>query len=119
MLVAFTFLIVNMCVHLVAFFYILICTVKFAHFLTLLLKSYLFMNVFIFEQMYVAVYVCVFARALNEEAQGRESTINWATWISHAQLMRLKCVEQRRREGIADHTQTQDSTHTLVLTIVG
>ena len=48
--------------------------------------------------------MCVHACALIEEAQGRESTINWATWISHAELMRLKCVEQHRQEGISDHT---------------
>lgn len=53
--------------------------------------------------------VCVnaHASALTEEAQGRESTINWATWISHAELMRLKCVEQQHWEGFADqHTHT-------------
>lgn len=46
-------------------------------------------------QLYARVRACV----LTEEALGRESTINWATWISHAELMRLKRVEQEHWEG--------------------
>ena len=43
-------------------------------------------------------------------AQGRGGAINWATRISHAELMRLKCVgRQRRGEGIADHTNSRQT----------
>ncbi len=101
--------------HLVAFPNMWICKVELRHFLTVFLKPCLFVNIFHCEHIYVAVCVCAHAHALIEEALGRESTINWATWISHAQLMRLKCVEQQRREGIADHTHTHKHalTHKL------
>lgn len=56
-----------------------------------------------FGHIYVAVCVCVHACALIEEAQGREHAINWATWIDHAELTRLKCVELHREECHANH----------------
>lgn len=73
---------------------------------TLFWKSRLFGNVFNFERIYVA--------------QGRGGAINWATWISHAELMRLKCVGRQRREKALLTTQTQDRRiHTLVLCTPG
>lgn len=67
--------------------------------------------------MWLCVCMPVHSCALIEEAQGRESTINWATWISHAKLMRLKCVERQHWEGIADHRHSlslsDTHTHTL------
>ncbi len=105
---------VCVCVCAVGFFFskCVICTGEFTHFLVLFLKSCLLVNVFSCEHIYVAVCVCAHACALIEEALGRESTINWATWINHAKLMRLKCVERQRREGIADHTHTKTRTRT-------
>lgn len=52
--------------------------------------------------------MCLRACALIDEAQGREHAINWATWIGHAELTRLKCVEQQREECDADRTCIYD-----------
>lgn len=52
----------------------------------------------------VCVCVCLHASALIDEAQGREHAIKWATWMFHAALTRLKCVEQQREECEADRT---------------
>lgn len=68
-------------------------------------------NPFKFDHIYVAVRVraCVHACALIDEAWGREHAINWATWIGHAELTRLKYVELQHKEcdgdraGVYDH----------------
>lgn len=49
--------------------------------------------------MCVHLHAC----ALVDEAQGREHTINWAAWIGHAELTRLKWVERQCEDCDADH----------------
>lgn len=46
---------------------------------------------------YLYALFCVPVLSLRKPTGGK-STINWATWISHAVLMRLKCVEQQRQK---------------------
>lgn len=51
---------------------------------------------------------CVHACALIDEAWGREHAINWATWIGHAELTRLKYVELQHKECAGDRAGVYD-----------
>lgn len=76
------------------------------------------------KHIHVVICVHVHGCAVIVEAQCGESAINWATRISHAELMRLICVKQRCQEDNVDQTQALTvevilfvfSTHVLIQT---